>query len=316
MYLQFIIFFLLLLTGFCCKKFKILSDIAINNINRFIILIAYPCLILARTSSLDMSARIFHNFLLVFAISLGLFLLFSAYAYFYAKKRRIPEEDAPVAELSMVCPNNGFMGFPIAFTFFGDMGLLYMVANNVALNTYFFTYGISVLMRGRGRESEPLLIKIKNFALMVAHPKVSAAIAGIILCSLHLRLPDVIEQFLETVGSCATPMAMISIGTIVAGGISASSLKDRVVGELVIQKILVIPLLAFLIIYFLPFDPMAKAILIVACILPTATNAAILAEQYHRNKELVGTVLVVTTLISMGSIPLGIWLLGLAGLPG
>ena len=49
LYDQMIIFFLLLLTGFCCKKFGIITDAMINGVNKFIILVAYPCLILART---------------------------------------------------------------------------------------------------------------------------------------------------------------------------------------------------------------------------------------------------------------------------
>ncbi|MCL2493223.1 MAG: AEC family transporter [Clostridiales bacterium] len=316
MYFEFVIFFLLLATGYCCKRFGIFGDAAINNINRFIILIAYPALILVRTSSLDMTHRIFLNFLLMIALSVALLLVYAGYAYVYAKKRRFPSEEAPAAELAMICPNNGFMGFPIADTFFGDMGLLYMVASNVALNTFFFTYGVTALMRGRGEAGEPFLRKLKNIALLVVNPKVSAAIVGIVFCVNHIVIPDFLEQFLQQVGNCATPLAMISIGTIIAGGFGAASLKNSVLVEAVIGKVLIIPLFTFAIVWFLPIDPMVKLILIVASTLPTATTIPILGEQYRRGKELAGTILVVSTLISMGTIPLGIWLLGLTGLPG
>ena len=314
--MQFVIFFLLLLTGFCCKKFKIFGDEAINNINRFVILVAYPSLILVRTTSLDMTHRIFINFLLMIAITLASLLLYAGFAYLYAKMRRFPAEESPAVELAMVCPNNGFMGFPIADTFFGDMGLLYMVGSNVALNTFFFTYGVTALTRGRGETGEPFLRKLKNIVLLFLNPKVSAAIVGIVLCFNGVRLPDFLDQFLSLVGGCATPLAMISIGTIIAGGLGEASRKNSMLAEAVAGKILIIPLLTLAIVWFLPLDPMMKLILIVASTLPTATTIPILGEQYRRGKELAGTILVVSTLISMGTIPLSIWLLGLSGIAG
>jgi predicted permease len=314
MYQQFLIFFLLLSTGFFCKKYKILNDATTTGVNRFIIMVAYPCLIMARTSSLEMDHRIFANFLFTGVLTVGLLLVFAAFGYFYCRVRKFPAEDAPIAEFSIMSPNNGFMGFPIAFAFFGDMGLLYMVASNVALNTMFFTYGISLMRRGSDKRPESLVKKIVGFLSLLVNPKVSAAIVGIFLCYNHLQLPGLAMTYLESVGAVATPLAMVSIGTMLAEGFGLHVLKDRLIMEPALMKLFAVPLICVAIVCFLPLDPLVKTILIVGNALPTATTVPILAEQYKRNRGLAGSILVVSTIFSMATIPVAVWLLDLAGL--
>jgi len=306
---QFIIFFLLLLLGFFCKKLKIFNDAAVSGINAFIINVAYPCLILVRTTALDMDPRIFSNFMLVLFMNLGLLLLFACYARLYFKGARFPTDIKPTIEFAGISSNNGFMGFPIAITIFGDLGLLYMVACNIALNMFFFTFGIKLLKRGREIPGEALAKKIKEFFLMVASPKVSAAIAGIILCYAGVVIPGAANEFLAGVGAVATPMAMISIGTMLAGNFGPRSFTKRAVVEPMLNKLFIVPVIAAAVVMFLPLDPLVKVILVVSNALPTATTVPILCERFDRNKGLASEILVVGTLFSLVTIPLCIWIL-------
>jgi predicted permease len=313
MYQQFAIFFLLLLTGLFCKKYKIFNDVVSGGINKFIIMVAYPCLIMARTSSLEMDHRIFVNFLFIVVFTLGLLFVFAVFGYFYCRVRRFSLEDAPIAEFSIMSPNNGFMGFPIAFAFFGDTGLLYMVASNVALNVMFFTYGIALMQRGNGKRPESFLKKLVEFLSLLVSPKVSAAIVGILLCYNHIQLPGLVMTYLESVGAVATPLAMISIGTMLAEGFGVHVMKNLVIIESVLCKLFVAPLICVAIVWFLPLDPLVKMILIMGNAMPTAATVPILAEQYKRNKGLAGSILVVSTIFSMITLPLAVWLLDLLG---
>jgi len=311
---QFAVFFLLLLTGFFCKKYGLFTDSAVSAINMFIINISYPCLILTRTVALDMDHQIFANFMLAFSINFGLLLLFGVYSWLYCRGGRFPGEDKPVAEFSMAAPNNGFMGFPVALTFFGDFGLLYMVACNISLNIYFFTYGVMLLKRGRGVPGEPILKKVLGMLKMLAHPKISAAVLGIILCYNNVVLPGIATDYLSGVGGIASPLAMISIGTMLAGNFGIHSFKRRVVMEPVANKLFAMPLISAAVVWFLPLDPLVKVILIIANTLPTATTVPILCDNYARNKGLSGEILVITTLLSIATVPFAVWILNLCHL--
>jgi predicted permease len=309
LYGQFIIFFMLLLTGFLCKKFGIVSDAMVTGVNKFIIMFAYPCLILARTISLEMDPAIFTNFILTILINFAALLLFGGVSFLLFRARRYPGDDAPIGEFATMSPNNGFMGFPIAITFFGDLGLLYMVASNIALNTMFFTYGIGLMSRGRERPKESAWKKFVRYLSLIANPKVSCAIVGVILCYNRIMLPGVVMDYLELVGAVATPLAMISIGTMLAGGFGPKSFANLRVMEPSLYKLFLIPAITLVIVWFLPLDPMVKTILVIGNAMPVATTVPILTEQYGRNKGYAGEILVVSTIFSMATVPLWIsWL--------
>ena len=311
---QFVIFFLLLITGFFCKKYNVLTDAAVNALNKFIILVGYPCLILGRTAALNIDHGIFINFLLSLFINIGLIFVFALYAWICCRGKRFPVEDKPVAEFAIMSSNNGFMGFPIALAFYGDLGLLYMIGTNIALNTVFFTYGVRLLGRGNEIPSEPFSKKLLKFLLMLAHPKLSAAFVGIILCYNYVVLPDIVMEYLHTVGSIAPPLAMISIGTMLAGGFGISTFKKRTVMEPAIHNLFVAPAISAAIVWFLPIDPLLKTVIIVSNAMPVATMVPIFTEQYGLNKGYAVETIVITTLFSMISIPLVIWTLSVLGL--
>jgi predicted permease len=311
---QFIVFFLLLLTGLLCKKYGVLTDAAVNSLNKFLLNIGIPCLIFARTATLGMDPSIFVNFMLAFAINLGLLMLFAAYARLYCRGKRFAEDDKPVVEYAIMAPNDGFMGFPVASTFFGNLGLLYMVGVNIAFNMTIFTYGIALMKRGRGAPGESMRQKLMVFARMIIDPKVSAAIVGIILCYNRVQVPGVALEYFEAVGSLATPLSMISIGTMLAGRFGLQSFRSRGIMEPVLNKLFVMPAIAAAVVWFLPLDPLVKTILIISNALPVGTTVAIQAEQYGRNKDIASAARVISTIFSIATVPAAIWFLHHSGL--
>ena len=271
-------------------------------------------MILVQTAMLDVDHIVFQNFLLVLVLSLALFLLFGGFARLYCKGKRFQKEDRSTTELTMFLSNNGFMGFPITMAFFGNIGLLYMVANNVAMSIFAFTYGVSAINRGtQDKNTAGFSERFFRFLKSLANPNIIAAIGGILLCYSGVKLPSAATGFLETVGTIAGPMAMVSVGTMLAGSFGLHSFKKRAVLEPVISKLFIVPAMATVILWFLPLEPMAKMVLILANLLPSAAIVPLLCEQYGKDKRLASEIVVVSTLISMVSIPFGMWVLGLIG---
>jgi predicted permease len=300
---QFVLLFALIITGYICRKIKIANDAMYSGLNRFIIYVAYPCLILRRTAILDMSREAFMNFLLTFCCCMISFGIFAVYAYFYAKVRKFPKEDSPVAEFSFISPNNGFMGLPIALTFFGDMALLYMVACNLALNVVFFSYGIALMERGRGAMPAKLGKRVKDIVSLVINPKILAAVIGVLLAYFRIPLPGLVDDYLSAIGAVATPMAMIFIGSTLAGSDLRNVVRSRLVVESSVNRLLVIPLLTLLAVLPLPLDGLVKSVLVLSHAMPIATTVPIFSEQYGKNKALAVESLFLSTVLSMASIP-------------
>ena len=82
-----------------------------------------------------MTSRIIADFLTAFGAQPGLFSTYTRFCAISTLRRGSSlTEEAGVAEFSMASPNNGFMGFPVAMIFFGETGLLLMLAHNAAMN--------------------------------------------------------------------------------------------------------------------------------------------------------------------------------------
>lgn len=147
MYGKYFVLFAILFTGWFLRKINFIDEKMDHSINKLIVYFAYPCLIVHNIGSLEATKDVMISFVVTFAISLTAFYLYGLICYGYAKLRKFPREESHILEFAMVMPNNGFMGFPVALIFFGDMGLLLMLAHNAAMNFAIFTYGIKQLKR-------------------------------------------------------------------------------------------------------------------------------------------------------------------------
>ncbi|MGI6730730.1 MAG: AEC family transporter [Anaerovoracaceae bacterium] len=301
---QFILFFALLLTGYLCKKGDIIDDGMNRSINRFIINIAYPCLIVYRIGSLEMTKGVFINFMIALFVSTMLMAIYSVYAYWYVRLRKFPKVDLSVSEFSIISPNNGFMGFPFALAFLGEYGLLYMIACNLALNIMFFSYGIHLMTREKRTKQLTIKGVVVSIIKLLINPKISAAYVGLAICISGIQIPWVITEYLRLIGGVATPMAMIFIGSTLVGSSIFAIVKSLMKVEIVISKLLILPAVTLAIVYFLPIEPMVKSICILSCAMPVATTVPIFAERFSKNQGLASEVLFLSTIASLVTIPL------------
>ncbi len=311
MYAQFFVLFAIMLTGYLFRKKGILEPGMDNSLNRFIVYFAYPCMIVVNIGSLDMTPHLIASFFLMTAIGTAGFFIFFLFSRLFTKARHIPPQKANVAEFAMVSPNNGFMGFPIALIFFGEEALFLMLASNAAMNIFFFTYGIALMQRNR--EKEPFRAKAlwEAFRKLVFNPNILALIIGLVICLMHWHIPVALNQYLTYMGNVSTPMALIYIGASLTTSNFFSIVKNRLIVECSINKLFVMPLISFVLLYFLPLNPMIIAMTVLANCFPTATTVSMLAQQEGQDTVLASQILFLNTVFSVVSIPLVIQFINL-----
>ena len=306
MYGQFLVIFALLFTGYFCKKINLLNNEISRGLSKFIIHVSLPCFLFLKVSGMEIQAGLWGNFALALFLPVSAMVISGVYVFWYARLRKFPEEDSSTAEIMMVYPNNGFMGFPISYLFFGDMGLLFMFPHNIALNLTMFSFAIFTLRRnGKDRFSAKMLLKC------LLNPNILALAAGFVFCWFTLTVPELIGKYLEYLGGIATPMAMVIIGSMLYGTNMLKVMREKIVLESVINKIVVMPLLAALIVMFFPLPAIAKAMVIFGSCFPSATTLTILAESEGKNGELASKIVAVSTAVSMVSLPIAVNLINL-----
>ena len=299
MYIQFFVIFALILIGFYLGRKEILDERTNAGINKMIMRLIVPCMFLYKIGNLEMAKDTLREFFLTTAIFTAILLLCGWYARVYSKVRRFPPENSNVAEFCMVLPNNAFMGFPVASTFFGELGLLMMAATNAAMNIFMFSYGVMLMERNGEQNRTSFGERALRVVRHMINPMMGALVLSLVICGFHISIPEMLNALLKELSGLCTPLAMLYIGSTLARGNFAAVLRSRAVLEASFNKIIIMPLIAWAIVFFLPgIGPVAKAMCIVASSMPTAAMTSMLAGDHGQDTERAGMILLVTTALS------------------
>lgn len=155
------------------------------------------------------------------------------------------------------------------------------------------TLAVYALARGRGLGVGVELIK---------NPLILAAVLGLIWNFLGLSLPKPIDVSLSRLGSCALPLGLLCVGATLS--LRALYGEQKLVGWMVVSKLLALPLAAVGIALLLDFTPLEANMLILFAAIPTASSAHVLAARMGGNAELVATTMSAGTLLSVLTLPL------------
>lgn len=302
---QFFVLFAILFTGYGLRRIGIIDDAMNNGLNRFVVYFAYPCLIILSIGRLKLSEDLLPDFLFMLVLTLGMFAVYSLVAYWFVKLRGFPRENANVVEFSMASPNNGFMGLPVALLFFGEKGLLLMIAHNAAMNIYFFSYGLILLRRNnRGAGKREFKIMVKEAIKLILNPNILSLLIGMIICLNSVEMPIFLTEYLGMLGNIATPMAMIFIGSTLANCQLKQIFTNHIVVEAALSKLILMPVLTIALVAFLPINPLIIATAVLGASFPSAATVSILAEQEGQDKEICSQILFLSTILSMITLPL------------
>ena len=312
MYARYCVLFALLFTGWLMRKINFIDDQMNHSINKLVVYFAYPCMIVHNIGTLEMTRSVLMQFGLTFVLSLALFYFYGFVTWVYAKGRKFPKDISNVAEFAMCMPNNGFMGFPVALLFYGETGLLLMLAHNSAMNFFTFTYGIHLMRRNETglRKVTPNLL-FKAVLRFLVNPNILALIVGLAIGLLGKGMPQAVDEYLLYIGSISTPMAMIFIGSNLTNYGFLETFRELRILECAAVKQLWIPLLTIGIVYYLPLAGIVKCILVLAIALPTATTVSMLAEQENQSVGTASRILFVSTTASLVTVPAAVKLLNI-----
>ncbi|MGI6767169.1 MAG: AEC family transporter [Lentihominibacter sp.] len=303
MYNQFFLLFSIVFTGFLLRKVSFINAEMNSGLNKFIMYFAYPCLLVYCIGTLELTFELLKNFIIVLFLSTALLFIYGQCMKRYATITKKKVNESNVFELTVISTNNGFMGFPIALSFFGELGLLFMVANNAALSLFVFSYGLVALRRNNEHNTR---FTFAGFVLMIGklllNPNILGVAVGIAVCLLRIPIDNIVGEYMQMIGSIATPMAMVFIGSTLAEHSFKEVFKHKIVWEASIIKLFIVPILTIIAVYFMPADTLVKSITVLSFVLPTGTVVPMLAEQEQQNKDLGSRIMFLTTVFSMGTI--------------
>jgi malonate transporter len=295
-------FFALVLAGFVAARRKMLPLEAIPGLNGFVLYFALPCLLYRFGSSAPIASLLDASVVGVYALCA---LVMVAFAVAMTLNQRIRWKDASLGALVAAFPNTGFMGVPLLAALLGPQvagtAIVTILVDMVVTSSLCIALSRLDETEGHGREA---MLDAGKKALrgVVANPMPWSIILGAVASAYAFTLPKPVEQTVWLLADAASPVALFTIGAVMARSQMTSShpmpLSDFVpvaVMKLVLHPLLVLAVGTAAIQLGAPLSSTALTVMVLVAALPSASNVSLLAERFGADNGRIARIILVTT---------------------
>ncbi|MBV7408812.1 AEC family transporter [Maritimibacter sp. DP1N21-5] len=223
------------------------------------------------------------------AVSLAAFVGYAGLTVVFWIILRVMRLDMRTFLSPLIFGNTGNLGLPLCLFAFGDEGLGYAVVVFAVMAILSFTFGLWLVSGGAS------LVQIAK------EPLVIATILGALFLALDWETPTFLTNALGLIGQLAIPLMLITLGVAVA------RLTPKGLGRaflLSLVKVAISVAIGWGVASLFDLSPVAFAILVVQIATPVAVTSYLLAEKYGADSDAVAGLVVTSTLMSVGALPL------------
>ena len=277
--------FLLIAAGFVFAHWK---KISLSSVTEIIVYLGTPSLVFTSLAGKplyagDLAILVSGIGALYAGVGLLIYIYFRAF-HFHSRGFALPA----------MFMNAGNMGIPLALFAFGEAGLQRATLLFVICTFLQYSLGIYIL-QGRG-----------NWAEIFRLPLIYATLAGLAFNYWQIKLPEILLQPLAMLGQATIPIMLISLGyrlhevESLEWGHALGGALVRVLGGFVV---------AALVVHWLGAQGVNRQVLLLYGALPSAVINFILTEKYRQDPALAASIVVISTGLSLVTIPLVFWLI-------
>ena len=265
---------------------KILSSVLVNVI--------LPCNVLKAFWGNFTTEYLSENYVMV-TISLAVLLVLAAAAFFAGKLFGKDKYIQKVYEYSIVVPNMGYMGYPLAEAMYGAAGLMDLMMFGIPVSLYIYIYGY------------PILTKTKINLKELLNPVIITMVAAMGLGLSGLQMPALVSDILESGSACMGPISMLLTGIVISEYNLKEILGDGKIYIMSALRLVVIPVIIGAILgLFADKEIVRIAVLLYA--LPCGLNTVVFPKLVNENCKIGAGLALVSHLAACATIPLVFWL--------
>ncbi len=216
--------------------------------------------------------------------------------------RRDGGEERKIAGFGVIYSNAGFMAIPLIRAAFGEEAAFYAVAYLLMFNLFSWTQGIALLSGG---------VKGISLKRMFLNPGVIGVTLSVVFYLTGVRLPELIATPISAIGGMNTPLAMIICGMFAAQANLTQCLKNKMTYIVGALRLLAIPITVMLlykaagaVIGGNEELRMIMSVSVISASCPVAVATSFMPAGLGMNGEKASGFIVITTLVSLITIPL------------
>ncbi|WP_079478000.1 AEC family transporter [Halobacillus salinus] len=276
-------------SGYALQKILKLEIKSISTVALYIML---PCLVFETFYNAEFDRDYF--MMIVFSILLLFAIIFIN--KIAAKVLRYDTATESGTILSTAFMNAGNYGSPIILFAFGDEGFVYAVSFMVLQQIVMNFFGVYYAAKGTTGISMAITTVLKM-------PPTHAVWIALLFKFAGIPISDNFMSSIDLVGNATIPTIMILLGMQLAN-ITVKNLDWSKISFAASLRLVGSPLIAWALTIVLPMSDLMASVLIVATAMPSAATTTMYAVQFDAKPDLVSSITLVTTLISVLTIPI------------
>ena len=320
------VLFIMMVPGILLKKCNFVSEGFGKGISNLVLYIAQPSLIVyAYLSCKNTFGEIWQNCLMTFILSVIGHVIFTVVTL--PLFRKSPKCRRDMLRFATIFSNAAFMGIPLIQSMLGPEAAIYASIYNITFNIFLWTLGVFICTsedkcecKEGANSSSNLKEKFNKYVIkLIIHPVTLASVIGLVLLitgvnvslleSVHL---DIISTSLEMVSSLVAPLSMVVIGLRIPD-ISFKDIKatfcDTGIYLFIALRHFLLPLAVTLVMYVLSLlgtniSAVTRTVILILSATPAASSTAMFAEKYNCDVPYASTLVVISTVLSIASMPI------------
>ena len=288
--------FAIVIVGYVAGRLGYMGGEFDKRLSSLVINITCPALILSSAMTGELPDR--RLILPLLGISIITYIILTGVVFWLPRYLTKQKADEGIVGFALMFGNVGFMGYPVVASIFSHQAVFYAAVLNVVNTLAVFTVG-TILIVGDLGDGKRFQKKV-----LYSTPMLSAYLAMLIVALGIDNIPGLISQPLTMIGNITVPAALLIIGSSMSQLSLRTMLGNRTVYATTLFRLILIPLGFYYLFSALGFDPYVVNINTVVIAMPVATYGTILCLKYGRETTLITEVTLITTLLSMLTIPL------------
>ena len=303
---QLFIFFLFMVVGVISVKCKVIDELALQYISKLIMRVTMPIMVFHNILSSTTREQILQGWVaIVLSVAVLVFLYFVS--TLLSKIFHLKGNRGNVFRAVTMFGNAGYIGIPLISALFPENGILYISIFSMVDQFFLWTVGIHLTTSEDHKVKTSLKGNLKN----MINPALVGTILAVIGVLSGVSLPDVLDSGLKSLGAITSPLSLVYIGGLFCFCHLGDILKHLEVYTIIVVKMILFPVGLYLLLSLFPISQELATAMTVIAGLPAMTSIAMFAKANHSDGEYAVEVVVLTTIASLGTLPLITYLLTL-----
>lgn len=300
------------LPGYVLIKRNMLTLNSIQDCSKLLMYVSQPCLVVYTFSTLKFSWEDFKNIGIFALLCTAINVIMLLGAYLILRKKC----ENPLYRVMIIATTFGnctFFGIPIIEAIFPDTAsslIVYASVYGVVMNIIGWSVGIAIIKQD---------LRAASVKKILLNPATVSAVVALVIYLFGIPLVfnlngvrfTMLYDVITITGRLSTPLSMFIMGMRLATMRLRDVFTSPISYVAVAAKQLLMPLLAFALIYFLPIDPAMKSTFYVITATPVASAVLNYSEIAGHGQKEAATMLLLGTILSVVTLPIMVLLLPL-----